>query len=327
MYICKLKSKNSMHKGVIFAIFVAILAIGCSREGGNRTAAEPVEVHRLDSALRLGAIPADSGLLKAAETLFAISGYGELTDSSAAAYAALPSVSYHIAAVDSLYPSLTAQEKGLGSLYARMAEQFPEVARPEIYAIISPFNQAVFTADSMLYLGLNHYLGADYPAYGYFPDFIRVRKEPARIPMDVAETLLRGAFPAPADGSAVDAMVYEGLIAQAVADLTSTKPEQVLGYTSGELKWFKDNEHAMWDALLTRRLLFSADPAVARGLTALSGVTSVLSPEAPGAAGRYIGLRIVNSYLRTDREASAATLLHSGKWRDRAFLGRSGYNP
>lgn len=202
-------------KKLIYIIVFAALLCSCGRD---ESAADRKEVRRLDLAMRQGRVPADSSMRHAAEVLFAVSGYGELSDSAAAAYASAPFITLSAQAMDSLWgtdprgsETMLELERGLGKMSARFGERLPEVKLPQIYSVVSPFNQSVFTVDTLMFLGLNHYLGAGFEPYAHFPDFIARRKVKERILPDVAEALVRRDYPLQACGGIPDSVVASAL--------------------------------------------------------------------------------------------------------------------
>lgn len=305
-----------------FLAAVIVLLTGC---GDNNN---PVALHRLDLELAKGRVPADSAMAAAAETLFLVSGYGEVTDSAVAAYAAAPSIAIHRQAVDSVFSDTSGESVELGATLERLSGIIDLPLKPDIYTIISPFNQSVILADSTLFLGLNHYLGADYPPYGYFPDYIRRRKTRPRIPIDVAEAIVRSHCPfktASPHATLLAKMIYEGAVTNAVMRATKKSDAETLGYTADESRWLNENESEMWNALLTRNLLYTTDPGVIRTMTAPSPSTSILTAEAPGEAGRWIGTRIVAEYLKNNPSVSLDQILADDNLDEREFLRNSGY--
>jgi len=306
---------------LLTAVLAGLLA-ACTPRGEA-----PAELRRLDRELSRGAMPSDPAGRRAVEALFAVSGYGEPTDSALRAYTHNPSITAHTAAVDSAFASAADVEQSLGRIAARLPEVLPGTAVPGFYAIVSPFNQSVIVADTMVFIGLNHYLGEGYVPYGYFPDFIRRRKTPGRLPVDVAEALVRVSRPFTPDGTPtlLQVMLYEGAVSHAVSELTGTAPEQVPGFSPAELKYLADHEDEVWRLMAERKWLYSSDPAVLRSFIALSPATTLLSPEAPGAAGRWTGTRIVSAYLAGHPDAKAADLLSPDFYTDPASLRESGY--
>ncbi len=318
--------KRYLHYIIMVALLLCVALPGCGRKAP--VAADPVKIHRLDSLLASGEVMDNDEMWEAAKALFAVSGYGELTDSSLAVYNANPSITYHAGTVAERMADMSAAERDFGRLAARMHELLPGVKFPTVYAVISPFNQSVFTVDSMLFLGVNHYLGADYEPYGYFPDFVRLRKVPVRMDVDVAETLVRRAYPFEPGSdypTVLSRLLYEGAVTEAIMQLTGKEERSVLGYDSEEMKWLEDNEKEAWNALITRKMLYSTDETVAHSLVVLSGVTSSLHPDAPGMAGRFIGHRIVREYLKHN-DSGLEELLSPSFYNSELTLAKSRYH-
>lgn len=299
----------------------AILALsGCARH------AEPVEIHRLDQSLADGRIEAaDTPVV---DILFQISSYGPLTDSLLTDYVSKGSITAHRAAVDSAFASVDAESQALGDLFSRLGEILPGFRAPRVYAIISPFYQSVVTADTILYLGLNHYLGEGYAAYDYFPDWMRRRKVRSRIPADVAVAAVTSQFhyqPGTPSPSLLSRMIYEGAVTQAVMKGANVSEAEALGYDKEEMAALERDEQAMWRSLLDRRLLYSTDATVIRSAMTLSPASTVFSPTMPGGAGRWIGSRIVASYLKRHSEVGLDSLLRVPSEKAPEILKESGY--
>ncbi len=288
----------------------------------------PVHIHPLYRTLSEGNVPSDPASLRAARTLFEVSGYGELSDSSAIRYASMESIRYHLGRMDSVFPTLGPEEKSLGHVFGEFRRVFPDRPLPGVYAVVSPFRQSVFTVDTIMFVGLNHYLGADYQAYDYFPDYMRSRKVRERLPVDVAEVLVRTSWPYADDGGTVlSRIAYEGLVAVAVARLTGADAALTLGYDPQQMKWLSDNERRMWDTMVSRRMIFTHDPATARSLTAISPATTLITPEAPGGAGRYIGMRLTEAYLKAESGITLNDMFARRIYADPDFLNRASYMP
>lgn len=308
----------------LFSAGVSMLVTSCSPGGSY----PPVEIGRLDLALQADSLPGDVRLGDAAAVLFAVSGYGALTDSSLHAYNRNPAIRIHDRAMDSLWSDLRPVEADLGRMKFNFTRLFPADRFPAVFAIVSPFNQSVFTADTLMFVGLNHYLGADYAPYAYFPDYLRVRKTPACLLPDMAETLVRGLYPYrdESDGYSIvlSRLLYEGAVVEAVMQLCGLSEQQVLGYDDGAMAWASDNEKRVWETMAERKMIFSTDPQLAAMLVSPAPFTSAINPNSPGAIGRFIGHRIVTSYL--DRRAtSLSELLSSDFYTSQNSLFESGY--
>lgn len=307
----------------LFSVVVPVLVTSCSSCGSH----QPVGIGRLDLVLRADSLPGDARLGDAAEVLFAVSGYGPLTDSALHAYNRNPAIRLHDRAMDSVWADLGLVEKALGRVKFGFEKLFPENQFPEVYSIVSPFNQSVFTADSVLFVGLNHYLGVDYPPYSYFPDYIRVRKVPGRIIPDIAEATVRGAYPYESLAeypTVLSRLLYEGAVTEAVMQVCGLSEQQALGYDDESMKWAEANEHQVWQTMAERKMIFSTDPQLAAMLVSPAPFTSPINSQSPGAIGRFIGHRIIASLL--DRHAiSLPELLSSDFYTSQNALLESGY--
>lgn len=291
---------------------------------------EPVEIHRLDLQISNGIMPEDSLSIKATETLFEISGYPYATTLTVADYSEKPSIREHVEGVEREYTDTRRESRALGHVFSRMREQLPDVRIPEVFTIISPFAQSIFVADTTLFIGLNHYLGAGYAHYEYFPDYVRELKERARIPVDVAEALVRISYPFKSSGDypqALARLAYEGAVAEAVMRVTGEDEACVLGYDKDKYRWLCDNEKNVWQAIVEGRMLFSTDHAVIRSLVDVAPHVSVISPDVPGRAGRFIGHRIVDSYLSNNPSVTLTNLLSPSFYESPSLLTSARYNP
>ena len=168
---------------------------------------------------------------------------------------------------------------------------FPGNRFPSVIAIVSPFNQSVFTVDSLLHLGLNHYLGSDYPPYAYSPDYIRASKTPERLLPDfISEAIVRGNYPYRPSAeypTALSRMLYgRSRHRSRHADL---RPQRAAGpgYDTEAMKWADSNEHRVWQTMAEQKMIFSTDPQLAAMLVSPAPFTSAINPRSPGAIGRF----------------------------------------
>ena len=79
-----------------------------------------------------------------------------------------------------------------------MGDEFPDITPPEIYSAVITYNQSIILADTVMLLGLNHYLGCDYEGYKHLDGYRRATKTAAaRLPYDIAESIIATAYPLP----------------------------------------------------------------------------------------------------------------------------------
>ena len=321
---------NHKLKAILTVLSTAML-IGCGKAPVDDCA--PVEIHRFDRAAYRYAT-ADSADRQAIRDTFAVALRimlgNDISDSSLTAYSQSRGVRVFTPDIESRFLSLDSIEAVTGCIYSRMGDEFPDITPPEIYSAAITYNQSIILADTVILLGLNHYLGCDYEGYNYLDSYRRATKTATRQPYDIAESIIATAYPfRPSnDATVLSRLLYEGALVKAVMLLVpDSDTATALGYDKSQLTWLAEIEAPAWNALIERKMLYSTDMDVASRLTAAAPHTTLLHPQSPGRAGRYIGLRIIESYMKRHPEATLRQMLDSTFYNSASPLIRSGYNP
>lgn len=327
---------------MIAAAVAGALASGCRGDKSSQpilaeSEVTPVKIERLDLALESYA-GLDSDARKAIADSFApgvatlslafrlgVTGDSALTElaESRAVKAFGPAVNARLGSVESIEPALT-------TMLNHYAAMTGGGRVPRVFAVISPFRQSVMTADSVVLIALNHYLGPDFEGYEGFADYERRLKTLRLAVPDVAEALLVKSFPyeGKRESTVLSRLLYEGALVNAKRAITPEMSEaDAIGVTEEELKWLDENEPKIWQTLIERNLLYSTDPRDAERLVLPGPGTPQINTEAPGRTGRYIGYRIVQSFLENEEPAKAETLLKPDFYDSRSTLPRSKYSP
>lgn len=232
--------------------------------------------------------------------------------------------------VDKAFPSTQAIEKSLGVINANLSRKFPALPHYSYYGIISPYRQQIMMVDSVVYVALNHYLGADHPAYSSMPEYSRVTKQPSYIPLDVAEAILSVEYPyveSPTP-SAIQYYLYEGALLKGISELTGITDEAVLmGWTPEQLEQVKQQEPGIWRKMASDNLIYTTDMSTARRLCEPSPASRLIAPDLPGRIGRFIGYQIVNSYIANNPDTPIPGLLSPDFYNAPSTLIQSAYSP
>ncbi len=182
----------------------------------------------------------------------------------------------------------------------------------DLCSVVSPYNQSIFIVDSIMFVGFNHYLGSDYVGYNYFEPYQRITKTPQHLVYDIAEATIVDKFPYKRknDATVLNVLLYNGAIVYAIMQLVpNANLAEVLGYTKEQLDWAESNEKNAWNTLIARKLLYSTNSLDANRLVNPSPVTTILHQESPGRLGRFIGYKIVKSYVEKHPEINLKRLL------------------
>lgn len=220
-------------------------------------------------------------------------------------------------------------EDGLEEGFRNYHELFPKKLIPQVKTFISPFNYNTVASDSVLGIGLDMYLGADYKYYptAGFPLYkIRKLSKEYIINDAIAAWLQSDYQPDENNNDLLNNMVHEGKILYAVNEILPDVEDTIkYGFTQSQLEWCQKNEINLWQFFLENKLLFNKNTGeyikfINDGLT-----TSGFPKEAPSKLGVFIGLKIVQAYMSKHKDTTLPQLMElkdAGK-----MLIESGYKP
>jgi len=232
-------------------------------------------------------------------------------------------------AVNKQFPSLARQEKDITSLFRHYRYHFPEKSLPEVFFTVSGFNESVFTAEGIVGISLDKYLGSECEFYSLLdlPQYKIRRMNPGMIPSDVAYTWGMTEFPiSPGATTLLDHMIYEGkLMYFSEAMLPRTADTLRMGFSARQLKWCAVNEAHMWNYLVEKELLFSTRQMdIVRYIN--DGPTTNSFPlESPGRTGVWLGRQIIRLYMKRNPEVTLPQLMSNDHYLE--ILNSSAYAP
>jgi hypothetical protein len=121
-------------------------------------------------------------------------------------------------------------------------------------------------------------------------------------------------------------MIHEGKLFYFVkCMLPEIKDDLIFGFNPGQLKFCVNNENQMWQYLIEKNLLFSTDQLTKRKLTGEAPFTGYFSKESPGRAAAWIGFRIIESYMRKNKDSRLEDLMINSDYQ--GILEKAKYNP
>lgn len=205
-------------------------------------------------------------------------------------------------ASDSLFGDMLTIEKEIQEAFSRYRRLLPSHTLPDsIYTHISGLQQQIINVENIVSISLDHYLGQDYPPYlSLFHTYQLKRKGPEYIVPDLLRVILYTRAPIIVNTSnLLQELIYEGKVIYTLHRLLPDVPiERLLGYTSEELRWCKDNESLMWNKLIQNNVLYTTHRITIEKYMAPAPFTAPFTSMAPGQAGRYIGWRIIEEYMK-----------------------------
>ncbi len=204
-----------------------------------------------------------------------------------------------------VYPDLNNQTTELEEAFTKYRGIFPKKVIPHVFTLISGYNQSIITADTMLGISLDKYLGQDCEYYNnlQLPFYQRRLMSKEYLTTDA----LRGwcysefLFNDSAENVLTN-LLYEGKIIYMMKKLFPEKHDTIIfGYSAKHLNWCKQNIEPMWTFLIERKLVFSTDYMTINKLINPAPFTALFNSESPGRAAVYVGYRIIDSYMRNNK--------------------------
>ena len=219
-------------------------------------------------------------------------------------------------------------EKEVSDAYTYIHHYFPEVKLPEVYFFVSGFNRSIMMNKDIIAVGTDFYLGSDFPdykslTYKYMVD--NMRRECLATDL-VSATLFRMFRINSQEYRLLDNMLFRGKVLYLMSVFMPTqKPEGIIGYSPEQLKWCKTNEKQIWGAMIDQKHLFSTDVLLIKKYLNDAPFTAPVSQESPGRLGTWMGLQIVESYMKKNTNITLRDLMNENNYQK--MLEESDYKP
>jgi gliding motility-associated lipoprotein GldB len=232
--------------------------------------------------------------------------------------------------VDAEFSDFEKTENQLNKAFKYFQYHFPDKELPTVYAYFSGFNQSVVTAENIIGISLDKYLGRDCEYYRMLnstPQYKILNMHKDKIVSDVAYAWGVTEFENSNNATTVlDNMIQQGKLMYFVdAMLPEMHDSLKIGYTKLQLDWCKKNEAQMWSQLIELKMLYSNKRMdIIRYINA-SPTTSGFPLESPGRTGVWIGWQIVRKYMKKFPETTLADLMKNNDYQQ--ILNDSKYFP
>ena len=204
---------------------------------------------------------------------------------------------------DSVYSNLTKIKKTITTLYQHITYYKPTFSPPKTFIIINglDYENSTIYADSLAFISLDLYLGADSDVYADFPKYISSNFTENNITVDLAKSIIQKEFLIRRDMSFLGSMLYFGKQLYLTEQFLPNLEEQyILEIPKTKLIWSLQNEAQIWKYFISNDLLFSTNQKLNKRFIDLAPFSKFYmdsDKQSPGSIGKYIGLQIIRSYM------------------------------
>ncbi|WP_340114467.1 hypothetical protein [Maribellus mangrovi] len=231
---------------------------------------------------------------------------------------------------DSVFNNPKKLDKQLVKAFKYFAWHFPDKEIPTIYTYISGFNQSIVTAENLVGISLDKYLGRDckyYQQLNTTPQYKIQNMHKDRIVPEVAYAWALTEFEDPNSATnLLDHIVQKGKLMYLVDAMLPDTPDSLkIGYSTEQLNWCQMNEVPMWTYLIEHKMLYSNKRMDIVRYVNDAPTTSGFPLESPGRTGVWIGWQIVRQYMKEHPEVTLEELMNNKEYQQ--ILNESEYDP
>jgi len=218
--------------------------------------------------------------------------------------------------VNSRFADMSDVECQLGKAFRQMQEEVPNFKVPRVYTQFSALSESIIVGDSLIGISLDKYLGADYPLYKkYFNPNQRATMQPERIVQDCLFFYLNQLYAGQlARGdkhyTMLDLMLHLGKLNWVVAYVTQQSLVDVAAFQPATRQWYEQHERSVWEKLQKSHLLNVTDTVRMHTVLYSNDAHPFFSDPHSRGVGLWIGMRIIDSYMKQHPETSLDELLN-----------------
>ncbi|MFC2110393.1 gliding motility lipoprotein GldB [Bacteroidota bacterium] len=211
--------------------------------------------------------------------------------------------------VDSVFGDCSEIEAELVDLFKHIKYYKPSFNSPKTFSVITnlDYESSVVYVDSLLFISLDMFLGADSDVYASFPKYLTNNYTKAHLGVSVASEIIKKEFHFNNGRTFLDRMIYQGKVLFLLQSLLpQVTRKEILGYEEAKFQWALLNESQIWAYFISNELLYSTDQKLnARFINTapFSKFYLDMDKESPGGIACWIGWNIVDSYMRNNKKS------------------------
>ena len=232
------------------------------------------------------------------------------------------------AKAQTLFANVDSLQETLNMGFSRLHFLYPEWEIPTLYLFVSGFNSSVMYYENIMGVGVDMYLGSDYPYYNQVVyDYQKQTMRKACVAGDVLSMYLAYHISYNSKyNRLLEQMIFRGKQLFLLAQLLPNEPVwEVIGYSKEQWDWCEQYEQAIWNRIMQKRDLFKTESNVLSSYMNDGPFTAEVTQDSPGRLGVWVGWRIVDSYMRNNKDVTLRELMNEND--AQKILEQSYYKP
>ena len=232
------------------------------------------------------------------------------------------------AKAQTLFANVDSLQEILNMGFTRLHHLYPDWKIPTLYLFVSGFNSSVMYYEDIVGVGIDMYLGSEYPYYNQVVyDYQKQTMRKACVAVDVLSMYLAYNIPYNSKyNRLLEQMIFRGKQLFLLSQLLPDEPAwELIGYSKEQWDWCKTYEKAIWNRIMEKRDLFKTESNILSSYINDGPFTSEVTQDSPGRLGQWVGWRIVDSYMRNNKKVTLHELMNEND--AQKILEQSYYKP
>ena len=203
-----------------------------------------------------------------------------------------------------VFNDFTVEKKKLLTLFLNIEENIPTFSRPKVITLNSQseYENRIIYSDSLLLISLDSFLGDTF--YPDLPKYISTNMTKQHLINDVSTKILEKFTRKPVDRTLLSEMIYHGKIIY-LNKFFSPDEKDFIRYrsTKDKLVWANENERNIWSFFIENDFLFSTKNDLKSRFILFAPFSKFnldIDKQSPGSIGKWLGYKIVNSYMKNN---------------------------
>lgn len=231
--------------------------------------------------------------------------------------------------VNNRFDDFEPEKKEIEQALKLYSYHFPSKKIPDVFFFLGGFNYTVVALETSIGIAPDQYLGPASEYYAHLPAYIRRKKDPSLLPVDVLKGWLESEIMA--DSMALPVTLLDHIIqfgkvwSVAKRCFPEVSDSIISGFSQQQLEFCSEHEFLIWNSLIQDQKLYTKDPRIISKFMNEAPFSSGMPAESPGKAAIWIGWRIVESFL--ERNPTEFQHLFTAAWAPEKLLQKSGFKP
>jgi hypothetical protein len=193
----------------------------------------------------------------------------------------------------------------ISEIFIKFKEISPDFTKPKIITLTSQsqYENRIIYADSLLLISLDSYLGPNF--YPDIPKYISTNMDKKYISNDIAEQISRNFVSKSSNRTFLNEIIYYGKILYLNKYLTPFNEDYLIFHSAqNKVKWAEENEFNIWSFFIENEFLFSTRNDLKSRFISFAPFSKFnldIDKNSPGGIGKWLGYKIVNSYMKSNK--------------------------